>query len=245
MGARLLETLAVVTTSIYNADNRVALKESLEAGCLALGFERFTLTCHAQPGRELILDHTITTASDRFMRDYDHFNWFESDPNAQRVIAGTEPFIWDTQLDGYSDVHNKSYFDFLHSVEMCTGILIPLPHRPGKASVMGMTTSTNHSFARETPLAAKIVANAGLAKAEMLGLCSQISVDEAIAVRSLSRPQREILKWIAEGKSNSVIAGIMGLNERAVRYHVSQILQKLGVATRSQAATLVGMGKIP
>ncbi len=244
MSNELLEKLAMITTLIFNAEDREALKEALESGCVTLGFERFTLTCHVERGRGLILDYTLSTVGGSFMQDYDHFNWFDSDPNARRVIAGTAPFFWNTRLDQYADVRNRSYLDFLHSVQMCTGLLIPLPDRLGRASVMGMSTSTNHSFSQETAFAAMIIANAGKAKAEMLGLCPQISVDEAIAIRSLSHVQLEILRWVAEGKSNSIIAGIMGLNERAVRYHVSQILQKLGVATRSQAAAIFGAGKV-
>lgn len=34
------------------------------------------------------------------------------------------------------------------------------------------------------------------------------------------------------------IATLVGLNERAVRYHMTQILQNPGMATRLQAATL-------
>lgn len=74
-------------------------------------------------------------------------------------------------------------------------------------------------------------------------VCSRTTRTDA--VRLLSRPRREILNGIAKGKSNSTIATIMGLNERAIRYHVSQTLQKLGVATRAQAVAIFGSGKLP
>lgn len=238
MGAELLDTMVTVTTSIYEAEDRAALVNALKSGCSALGFDNFTLTCHSPPGRELILDHTLSSLGGNFMSDYDHYDWFECDPNAPRVLAGERPFFWDTRLDQYADVRNRSYLDYLHSAEMRTGVLVPLPHRPGTASVMGMTTLANRDFPLETLFAAAILANAGMARAEMLGLCPGISSDEAAGVRLLSRPQLEILKWITEGKSNFDIATIMGLNERAVRYHVTEILRKLSVATRAQAAVI-------
>jgi DNA-binding CsgD family transcriptional regulator len=244
LSVELLESLATITTSIFETADRMSLREALKFGCSALGFERFTLTCHSAPGRELVLDHTLSTVDSSFMRDYDHFNWFDCDPNARRIVAGDGPFFWNTRLDRYADVRNRSYIDFLHSSRMRTGLLIPLPHRPRTLSVMGMSTSGNHSFPRETVLAATIMANAGMAKAEMLGLCPQFSVDEAVGIRLLSNPQMEILKWIAEGKSNLVIATIAGLNVRAVRYHVAEILRKLGVATRTQAAAILMSSKL-
>jgi LuxR family transcriptional regulator len=91
---------------------------------------------------------------------------------------------------------------------------------------------------RGTAEAANVIGNAALAKAEMLGLCDAISADEAAAARSLSQAQSEILNWIAEGKSNTDIGTIMDMSERTVRYHVSVILQKLGVASRAQAAAI-------
>lgn len=56
------------------------------------------------------------------------------------------------------------------------------------------------------------------------------------AIRQLSASQSAILDWIAEGKSNLDIGAIMGMTERTVRYHVSEILRKLDVASRTQAA---------
>lgn len=86
-----------------------------------------------------------------------------------------------------------------------------------------------------TTHAVVVIANSGLLKAEALGLCSAISTDESHALRELSPKQAEILRWAAEGKSNADIATIMDISERIVKYHMSEILRKLGVATRAQA----------
>ena len=53
----------------------------------------------------------------------------------------------------------------------------------------------------------------------------------------LSRRQAEVLVWIAEGKTNGEIASILGMSERTVEKHVQHILQRLGVETRTAAAT--------
>jgi LuxR family transcriptional regulator len=55
---------------------------------------------------------------------------------------------------------------------------------------------------------------------------------------ALTDKQIEIVKWIREGKSNTDIATIMNLPVRTIRYHVSEIIRKLGVATRAQAACI-------
>ncbi|HIH2750523.1 TPA: helix-turn-helix domain-containing protein [Burkholderia lata] len=138
---------------------------------------------------------------------------------------------------------SESYCEFMSSSGIRSGLFIPLPNKPDAISAMWMMSFNHQPFEPGLKWAGSILANAAMAKAEILGLCPTVSTDEASSLHLLSRPQREILKWISDGKSNSIIAEIIGLNERAVRYHVSQILQKLGVATRSQAAVIFGSGQ--
>lgn len=59
---------------------------------------------------------------------------------------------------------------------------------------------------------------------------------EADRFASLSEKQRRILQLIVEGKLNKQIAGEVGIAEQTVKIHVSNILKKLGVRTRTQAA---------
>jgi DNA-binding NarL/FixJ family response regulator len=53
---------------------------------------------------------------------------------------------------------------------------------------------------------------------------------------ALTAREREILTYVAQGKSNREIAGVLVLSERTVRTHVSNLLAKLGLASRTQAA---------
>ena len=53
---------------------------------------------------------------------------------------------------------------------------------------------------------------------------------------SLTRRQRQVLTLIAEGASNRQIAETLVVSERTARTHVSDILARLGLASRTQAA---------
>ena len=46
----------------------------------------------------------------------------------------------------------------------------------------------------------------------------------------------EALLWLAQGKTNSDIATILGITESTVKKHVQEIFEKLGVETRGAAA---------
>src|SRR5215213_5522315 len=53
---------------------------------------------------------------------------------------------------------------------------------------------------------------------------------------ALTERESEVLKLLALGKANKQIAGTLYLSEKTVKAHVSAILMKLGVQSRTQAA---------
>ena len=61
---------------------------------------------------------------------------------------------------------------------------------------------------------------------------------KAQTVNALTDREREVLVLVAEGLSNQQIADALVISERTARTHVSNILSKLGVASRTQAALL-------
>jgi DNA-binding CsgD family transcriptional regulator len=61
---------------------------------------------------------------------------------------------------------------------------------------------------------------------------------EAVATR-LTRREREILDWIAAGRTTREVANLLTLSPDTVRKHVENSLAKLGVGTRSAAVALV------
>ena len=66
------------------------------------------------------------------------------------------------------------------------------------------------------------------------------------AVDALTDREREVLALVAEGLSNRQIADSLVISERTARTHVSNILGKLGVASRTQAALLaIREGTVP
>ncbi len=52
----------------------------------------------------------------------------------------------------------------------------------------------------------------------------------------LTERETDVLRLLAEGKANKEIARQLGIGERTVKSHVSSILAKLGVQSRTQAA---------
>jgi DNA-binding NarL/FixJ family response regulator len=69
-------------------------------------------------------------------------------------------------------------------------------------------------------------------------LTRSLVTPEPRTVDSLTDREREVLVLVAQGLSNQQIADSLVISERTARTHVSNILGKLGVASRTQAALL-------
>jgi len=63
--------------------------------------------------------------------------------------------------------------------------------------------------------------------------------------RELTRRQRDVLALIAEGRSNKSIAEALTMTESTVKAHVKQIIKRLHVGNRTQAALLATRGGGP
>lgn len=59
---------------------------------------------------------------------------------------------------------------------------------------------------------------------------------EPLLALDLTPRVAEVLLWVAQGKTNPEIATILGISEQTVKKHLMEILQKLGVETRTAAA---------
>jgi DNA-binding CsgD family transcriptional regulator len=51
----------------------------------------------------------------------------------------------------------------------------------------------------------------------------------------LSLREREVLDWLAGGKTDRDIADILGISHRTVHKHLQRIYEKLGVENRTSA----------
>lgn len=63
----------------------------------------------------------------------------------------------------------------------------------------------------------------------------------APAAAGLTPREREVLRWLACGKTDADIAALLGLSPRTVHKHLEHVYVKLGVETRTAAVVRAGM----
>lgn len=70
-------------------------------------------------------------------------------------------------------------------------------------------------------------------------MTARLQREQASPLVSLTPREREILQWVAAGKSDAQIAEILGLSVRTVQKHLENSYVKLGVENRTAAAMMV------
>jgi two-component system, NarL family, response regulator DegU len=70
----------------------------------------------------------------------------------------------------------------------------------------------------------------------LCAMASKIEQSTHLHSRNLSQQQLQIVSFIADGCTNKEIAKELSISERTVKYHLTNIFTKLGVAGRTQLA---------
>ena len=63
----------------------------------------------------------------------------------------------------------------------------------------------------------------------------QAGIGRSRSVVNITEREREILRWVRDGKSNQAISDELGISALTVKNHVQKILRKLGASNRAQA----------
>jgi signal transduction histidine kinase/DNA-binding CsgD family transcriptional regulator len=61
---------------------------------------------------------------------------------------------------------------------------------------------------------------------------------EQLLVEPLTQREQQVLAGVVEGRTNKQIAARLGISDRTVQFHLGNVLSKLGVASRTEAAVL-------
>jgi two-component system, NarL family, nitrate/nitrite response regulator NarL len=77
------------------------------------------------------------------------------------------------------------------------------------------------------------------------GMLREMSAPRAGPYDDLTAREQEVLELVAEGMSNQEIAERLGLAEKTIKHHMTNILGKLHVRSRVEAALLVARGGLP
>lgn len=162
------------------------------------------------------------------------------DPIPVHALSANTPFAW-SAASGFDDLSEAEtqYLARLRAAELGDGLAVPVFGPDRRNGYIGLGFGAGPAPELSTEQVRTLQAACQIAH---LRYCSLVPA-EAPDDTGLSAREREVLHWMVKGKSNGVIADILGCSPHTVDTHARRIFRKLGVADRISAAVqAVGRG---
>lgn len=230
LGAKLnnFDNIFSCLEHIKRAENDSSVLDILRDFSEKAGFESLIVSGLPHRGIPLepfvVINHWPQEWYNRYMsRDY-----VELDPVARRCFQTVVPFIWReaasdlTQHSGAAKVMNEAA-DF----GLAEGICIPVHTEDG---MQGCVSFGGKNIDDDPKVLMSLHLLALYAHGRLRAFRRPINI---LQHSTLSEREREILRWVAIGKTSLDIADILSLSMSTVNFHVENARRKLGTSTRS------------
>jgi DNA-binding CsgD family transcriptional regulator len=209
----------------------------------ALGFRAVAYCLPRQPGISTSYDMDVIQHGfpPKVAEAYMEIGRGHADPVPRLAIEGGVPVRWSDMWAHIDPSPDQAHFlEVMRELEMGDGYSIPVFGPNGRDA----TVSVGRAVSKEALDTAPIERMHLLAQAAHTRVCV-LSPDWHEHDNPLSAREMEILRWVARGKSNGVIADILSLSAGTVDTYLRRIYDKLDVSDRTSAAVRgVGMGLI-
>lgn len=159
----------------------------------------------------------------------------------RQALAAGMPIRWtDVWRSSELTSEEREFLAAMRAINFSDGFSMPCYGPNNRNAVVGISKMTRHADTSPSHIALLHFA----AQAAHLRICT-LFADEVTRDRQLSTREKEILDWVARGKSNSVIAEILEISPGTVDTYMRRIYGKLEVSDRTSAAVKgVGLGLI-
>lgn len=165
-----------------------------------------------------------------FSQRYFDSGWMLLDPTVAHCQVSTEPLIW--RPDMY-----RAQSEVLLEESRAAG----LEHGISIAYHESADVKSMISFARDKPFDEREMTYL-LSLAQVTIACAHLAAKRTAVPKlveslrnKLTRRELQCIELLCEGKSNSVMAQILGISEGTIEFHLRRLYDKLKVTTRYQA----------
>jgi DNA-binding CsgD family transcriptional regulator len=232
--SRALRETSRVIIEIARSSSSDELRARFAAFCESIGYENYSVGSRRFVAGKTLDKLWATNVPANYTATVERF------PQWHRAYFATfdwrKPIIWRTDFR-FLRGEIRRLFDFSESIGERCCLSVPLVMSNNYVEGVRLTSSRLNLVEDEHIHALISVSQVFRLKLELLEKIYSPELDDPRnPLVALTDKQIEVVRWIRAGKSNTDIATIMNLPVRTIRYHVSEIIRKLGVATRAQAA---------
>lgn len=198
----------------------------------ALGFDAFLYRGRFQTGGTRFVEQIESNYNPSWRQRYDKQFYVQIDPTVSHACTSLSPLVWSDDMYT-SDIQNN-FKEEARQYGLAEGVTFPVHSRNGDFALLSLSLSRSDDEARQH---ARAMLTWGALLATMTHETMGRIVKDHSAARAptLTKREAEVLRWIAEGKSNWEIAQLVEISEHGVSHHVRNILLKFDVCSRHQA----------
>lgn len=164
-------------------------------------------------------------------------NYISEDPVVQNAHLTNRPFFWDdvTKVYELNDAEQK-IMDGAREAGLHNGIGVPLCGVCTELAGFGIARDYPEEITDRSVLS-KIYMAATYFHQKYLDLQAKPSVKIITGKPRLTRREREILQWVANGKTDDEIGVILNISRRTVRWNIEKIYGKFDTSNKTVALT--------
>ena len=172
---------------------------------------------------------------DGWAQNYRDKKYYNIDPTIHTSLASPHPFSWsDIERGRMSKEARELFADARDAMPIEGGLVIPTHDEEGCAGLLALYHE-DRVLTEDAQRALKLIAFVSIERAKELHLMTE---KMGIVLCPLTQRQREILSYVAEGKSDWDIGIILSIASSTVNEHIEKAKETLGVKTRAQAVAL-------
>jgi LuxR family quorum sensing-dependent transcriptional regulator len=199
-----------------------------ESEIKACGFHAYIMAGLPRPGSALA-DLTVANGWPReWFEVYTRENFVAIDPIPRYGASTVQPFEWsEARYDKESDPAAHLVMTLATEFRLMDGYCIPMHYDDGGAVISLATEHLNLDPVAKSAL-------------QLIGVYAHNRI------RSLARPERqmrgvltarerEVLRWVAGGKTSWEVSVILKISERTVKFHLMEASRKLNAVNRTSA----------
>lgn len=171
-----------------------------------------------------------------WIEKYINMTLYKYDPVFLLASKSIMPFIWDDKALSFSSSGYNKIFESSRQYNILSGYAFPLhDHENNLATLSLYTEGECELLKRCVEKHKRNIQLLLLSVHEQYMLTQQYPVRSEKHKKTLTARETEVLRWASVGKTYAEIAIIMGITESTVKFHISNLIVKLGVVNAKHA----------
>ena len=220
---------------IANASTLDELGREVRKISYQLGFEHYLYGAHVPLPNGERLQYIFSGYPDDWSRTYQEANYIRIDPIVRHCLVSDSnlPLIWSD--DVFGTPIEKEFWEDAQGYGVASGVTIPIRGIKGEVALLSVANPERAYKTRSHDF--QMIGSAYLLGAYVQEAIRRLVFNKELAYsppEQLSQRELECLKWWVSGKTVDEIGIILGRSERTVRFHLTNVKQKLGVVGKAQ-----------